>query len=305
MVSGLPDQTRSMMVAVPMPAPMHRWPGPWTCPCVRVRRARCPGSWRRWRPAGGPMAMAPPLTLTLVVRDVQRPCKRSTTVAKASFISYRSMSPGLHAQLAQRLLAGRRGAGQHDGGLGADDGAAISMRARGFRPRPCPASLLPTAAPAPRHRRCPTSCRRGGRAGRFSIVRVRCPCAVASKPMVPIISNEGISLASDSTEVPGRMVSSRPSIVRPLRSLTGTIELEAAGGLGALQRGDATRRRRRPVSAAEAFERGNQVGADALRHEIGGIDARVHRPRRRRRSPWASGSCSRRRRPRPCRPCRT
>ena len=57
----------------------------------------------------------------------------------------------------------------------------------------------------------------------FSIV-VYLSSAVASKPMVPIISNEGMSLDSDSTEVPGRMVSSWASIVRPLRSVTGTIE---------------------------------------------------------------------------------
>ena len=51
------------------------------------------------------------------------------------------------------------------------------------------------------------------------------------------------------------------------------------------------------VGAGEAVQRGDQVGADALRHEVGVAgDARDRRPRRRRRRPSARATSTRRRR---------
>ena len=88
--------TRSMIVAVPMPPPVHIV----TRPVVRSRRSSSsrsvPISMAPVAPIGWPSAIAPPLTLT---RSGSRPRSRivfSGTAANASLISQRSMSPICH-----------------------------------------------------------------------------------------------------------------------------------------------------------------------------------------------------------------
>ena len=125
-----------------------------------------------------------------------------------------------------------------------------------------------------------------------------------SKPISPMNWKEGGSLARPSTELSARTVSSRSRISRPLRSRTGTI---------GFREGAARPRRRRlavrfhregvDIGAAEAVQRRDQVGADALRHEV--IVAGWSRdpaPTRRRRSPSARATSTRCRRPPPAAP---
>ena len=105
--------------------------------------------------------------------------------------------------------------------------------------------------------------------------------ATASKPPCsPIITNDGLSAASDCMSVSGRMCSSRSSSGRPLTSRTGTIE-----GLNRPSDHALAARRLRldgvgvDVVAREAVFGGDEIGRDALRHEIGGDgDRRVDRP---------------------------
>ena len=96
----------------------------------------------------------------------------------------------------------------------------------------------------------------------------------------------------------GRMCSSRSSSDRPLTSLTGAIEFlkrpVLPGGRGALLRLDGVGV---DVVAREAVFGGDEVGRDALRHEIGGDGERRDRPAtRRRRRRCRRGSSIRRRR---------
>src|SRR5271169_5845061 len=81
-----------MMVAVPMPAPIHSV----TSPVERLRRSNSSTSVPRIMapvaPSGWPKAMAPPLGLTLAASRSNACRKRNTTEAKASLTSNRSMS---------------------------------------------------------------------------------------------------------------------------------------------------------------------------------------------------------------------
>src|SRR5262249_22051126 len=76
--------TRSMMVAVPMPAPMHSV----TSAVSRLLRSSSsiavPRIMAPVAPSGWPIAIAPPLTLTFLGSSLNACRKRSTTAAKAS-----------------------------------------------------------------------------------------------------------------------------------------------------------------------------------------------------------------------------
>jgi hypothetical protein len=125
------------------PRPCRRrcrgWPGPsWRCErfisCSRVVRIRAPEA-----PIGWPMAMAPPLTLTLAG---SRPSSLLTThsdwAAKASLDSTRVEVGDGPAGLLQRLAGGRDRAGAHDrrvdagGGPGGDAGERLQAALLGF-----------------------------------------------------------------------------------------------------------------------------------------------------------------------------
>ena len=84
-------------------------------------------------PIGWPRAIAPPLTLSL---SVSRPSSRialSTTAAKASLISHRSMSSTVMPAFCSARWAA--GAGPVSMITGSEPTAAVMrMRARGFRP---------------------------------------------------------------------------------------------------------------------------------------------------------------------------
>ena len=133
-VEGLGHRhTRSMIVAVPMPPPVHMV----TSPVVRSRRSSSsstvPMSIAPVAPIGWPRAMAPPLTLT---RSGSRPSSRivlSGTAAKASLISQRSMSATLMpARSRQRCAAGPGAVSMMIGSL--PIAAVARMRARGVTP---------------------------------------------------------------------------------------------------------------------------------------------------------------------------
>ncbi len=77
-----------------------------------------------------------------------------------------------------------------------------------------------------------------------------------------------MSLDSDSTEVPGRMVSSLASIVQAIEVGDGHDRaVEVASSLGSGSAAVRLGGEGVQVGAAEAFERGDQVGADALGHK--------------------------------------
>ena len=181
--------------------------------------------------------------------------------------------------LFEQLLGHVDRPGQHDRRLRADVGEGADARAR-LQARRLAGLLRCRSARRRRRRRCRTNCRRGARARR-SRLPDRLAIATASKPAIsPICTNDGLSAPSDCMSVGGRMCSSRSSSVRPLTSLTGTIGLlEAAlvpGLGGALLAFD---RIGIDVVAREAVLGGDEVGRDALRHEIGrDRDGRIHRP---------------------------
>ena len=132
----------------------------------------------------------------------------------------------------------------------------------------------------------------------FSTQWYFCSATASKPPISPMPAKDGLSPARDSTVVPGRGNSSRSSTMSPLRSRTGTIERAKAplamrlagaglrlGGVGV------------DVVAAEALDRRDQVGADALRHEAGARRrSRGPSPTRRRRSPSARATWTRRHR---------
>ena len=181
--------------------------------------------------------------------------------------------------------------------------AVARIRARGLRPWRTPKSRLPistAAAPSTMPEELP--------AWWTWLIRSRCGyfrIATASKPgmVSPMSLNEGLSAPSDCMSVPGRMCSSRSRIGRPLTSRHRHDGLREAvvvpGGGGALLALDGEEV---AVVAGEAEFGGDDVGADALRHEVGlerdrGVDGdggAVGAHRRRGSSSRRRRRCSRR-----------
>jgi hypothetical protein len=167
--------------------------------------------------------------------------------------------------LAQRLAAGGRRAGEHDGGLGADHrggadaGARLQAGGRAARLR------------ADQHQRRAVDDARGI-AGVVHMLDALHRRVLAQRGGVEAHlahhREAGFELARVSSVVAGRMVSSSSSSSRPAMSCTGTSELREVPG-GACCGGALVRAHREGVErrCGEALQRGDQVGADALRHE--------------------------------------
>jgi hypothetical protein len=82
-----------MHMAMPMPPPMHKVARPFLASrfcisCNSVTSTRAPDA-----PTGWPIAMAPPLTLTLDVSQPRSLLTAQACAAKASLASIRSRSP--------------------------------------------------------------------------------------------------------------------------------------------------------------------------------------------------------------------
>ena len=179
------------------------------------------------------------------------------------------MSLDLEAGLGERLAGGRGRAGEHDRRVGAGDGGGDDPGAR--REAEVGADLLG----ADRHQRGAVDDARGV-AGVVDVVDPLDPVVLLERHVVEAgvrrrcRRSDGLSPARPSGLVSGRIVSSWSSTVRPLRSLTGTTafgEVAVGPGLGgAVVRLGGVRV---DVVAAPALDRGDQVGADALRHEAG------------------------------------
>src|SRR5581483_1262873 len=144
------DHTLSIMVAVPMPAPMQSV----TSAVPRSRRSSSSSAVPRIMapvaPSGCPMAMAPPLTLTLLSSRSKAWRKRSTTAAKASFTSIRSMSLSFIRARLSTFSVTSMGPVSIIAGSEPILAKALIL-ARGFSPAPLPAFLLPintAAAPS-------------------------------------------------------------------------------------------------------------------------------------------------------------
>src|ERR1700730_12260421 len=142
--------TRSTIVAVPMPMPMHR--ATRAVPASRrsissiaVPRIRAPGA-----PSGWPSAIAPPLTLIFAPSRSKACMNRSTTEANASLTSNRSISPSDMPALRSTFLVTSIGPVSMMAGSEPMLANAL-IRARGLRPARRPPPALP-AGPAPRLR---------------------------------------------------------------------------------------------------------------------------------------------------------
>ena len=184
------------------------------------------------------------------------------------------------AGLGERLLRRGRRAGEHDRRVG-----AARRRSRGCAP--AASGRAPRRSARCRSPRsdgavddaatsCP-ACGRGrsSRSSGTSAARRR-----RSRPSRPSPANDGLSLPSVSTVVPGRMNSSWSRTTCSLRSLTGMTESAnlplGLRGRGALLRAGGVRV---DVLAAELLDRRDQVGADALRDERRVVvRLGVHRP---------------------------
>ncbi len=176
--------------------------------------------------------------------------------------------------------------------------AVARMRARGFSPCASPNAFEPTSTPA-----APSTMPLELPAWWTWLIRSRCGyfiSATLSKPGItsPISLNAGFSAPSACMSVPGRMYSSVARIGRPLTSRTVRIERAkrsvVPGGLGAAL---AFHRQRVAIVAGKPVFGGDDVGRDALRHEIGlHRHATGRRRSRRRPSPSAPGPSSRPRR---------
>src|SRR6185437_8059364 len=86
-------QSRAMHMAIPMPPPMHSVARPFLASrfcisCSSVTSTRAPEA-----PTGWPIAIAPPLTLTLEVSQPRSLLTAQACAAKASLASMRSRSP--------------------------------------------------------------------------------------------------------------------------------------------------------------------------------------------------------------------
>ena len=129
--------TRSTIVAMPMPPPMHSV----TRPVARSRRSSSsstvPISIAPVAPSGWPSAIAPPLTFTFAgsIAEVAHRLERDGGEGLVDLPQVDVRTP--HARLASSALrlAGRR-RGEHDDRLGSRRGHR-AMRARGCRPCAC------------------------------------------------------------------------------------------------------------------------------------------------------------------------
>src|SRR5262249_5083279 len=211
--------TRSMMVAVPMPAPMHSV----TSAVSRLLRSSSsiavPRIMAPVAPSGWPIAIAPPLTLTFLGSSLNACRKRSTSAAKASLTSIRSMF--LSVILARLSTFSVTSIGPVSISAGSEPMLAKArILARGLSPAARPASLLPTstaAAPSTMPDELPAWCT----CSTNSISGCACIATASKPPSSPICTNDGLSWASDCILVSGRMCSSRARIVRPFTSFTG------------------------------------------------------------------------------------
>ncbi len=169
------------------------------------------------------MAMAPPLTLTFSIGRSRSFTHLSTTAAKASLSSQRSMSSLLSPATASAFSVA--GVGPVSMIVGSEPVTAVAtMRPRGARPASRPACSLPMstmAAPSTMPEELPAVCTWLIFSTQWNFCR-----ATASKPpMSPIAANDGGSAPRLSTVVLGRMCSSWSSTMAPLRSTTGTTDL--------------------------------------------------------------------------------
>ena len=267
-------QTRSMIVAVPMPPPVH------IVISAVVRSRRSSSSRAVWismppvAPIGWPRAIAPPLTLTFSGSRSRSRIVFRGTAAKASLISHRSMSSTFMPARSRHFCDAGPGAVSMITGS-APATALITIRARGVQavgPGVVGRGQQHGAGPVDDARRV---------AGVVHVLdgldlRVRLPAhlveASARSPGTrsrPISSNDGVSLASPSSvrAGPGELVAIegdgavrvRGSAPRCGRSGLRPWPWRPAAGCASGERID--------VVAVEALDRGDQVGRDALGHE--------------------------------------
>ena len=107
-------QSRAMHMAMPMPPPMHSVARPFLASrfcisCSSVTSTRAPDA-----PIGWPIAIAPPLTLTLEVSQPRSLLTAQACAAKASLASIRSRSPMFQPAFFSAAREAGIGPGAHD-----------------------------------------------------------------------------------------------------------------------------------------------------------------------------------------------
>ena len=206
--------------------------------------------------------------------------KRRTTAANASLISTRSRSSTVRPAFASAFLRGGRGAGEHDRRVGAGDRGGEDPRPR-LQAELARRSARCRSPAATRRRRCPDELPGVWTWSIFSTQWYFCSATASKPPISPIAANDGLSLPSVSTVVPGRMNSSW-SRTTLLVEVLDRDDASSAKRPSACAVGGALLRARGvgvDVLAAELLDRRDQVGADALRDErrvVVGLG--VHRP---------------------------
>ena len=231
-------------------------------------------------PSGWPSAMAPPLTLTRLVRHVQVAQELQHDRGEGLVHLEQVDVVDGQAGLGQRLAGRRRRAGEHDRRLGADDAGGDDARPRGQ------AQVVAGPLAADQHQRGAVD-DAGGVAGRVDVVDPLDPVVLLQRHRVEAAQladgrrTTGLRPASDSRWCPARRNSSWSSTTRPLRSTTGTTD--RANAPSAMRLGGArSATRRRSASTSSRVKPSRVAIRSALMpcgHEAGVVGGlRVHRP---------------------------
>src|SRR3984893_17097830 len=271
--------TRSMIVATPMPPPMHS--------VISARRAlrrsssstMVPAIIAPVAPSGWPIAMAPPLTFSFSSGMSRSFWNFSTTDAKASLSSNRSMSSTVRPARSSTLRVA--GVGPVSMMTGSEPLVAVAtMRARGVNPCDWPALSLPTSTNAA------PSTDPGLFAAGVNVFDLLDPVILLQRPVVEAAHRadpveRGLQLCQTLHRGVGThvlvVVEDQESVLVTHRH-DGLREITTRPGL----RRFLLRPQRIGVDvlAGEALDSGDQVGADPLRDEADlVVGLRVGRPR--------------------------
>ena len=221
---------------------------------------------------------------------------RIATAANASLISNRSMSLTSRPALASALRLA--GAGPVSMIVGSAPETAVAMiRARGVRPRSLPTCSLPMAI----ERGAVDDA--GAVAGVVDVVDPLDPVVLLQRHGVEagLVADAGEGRLQPGQALDGRLGLDELVVVEHGHAVDVLDRHDRAGeaAVGPGLRGAVVGLDGEGVDvlAGEALDGGDQVGADALRHERGARTRSPGRtPRRRRRCPWRRGSSTRRRR---------
>ena len=215
--------TRSIIVAVPMPAPMHSVTNAVFLSVRSSSSKTVPRIIAPVAPKGCPMAIAPPQTFIFVVGNIE-----GLHIAQyhtgESFVEFEEIDVvNCHLGTLEQFVGHIHRAGQHQSRVGADIGESTN-----FRPWVSPIDLPPrlepiriAAAPSTIPDELPAWCTWLT----LSTSGWAWVATASNPPISPIITKDALSEARDCMLVSGRICSSWSRMVSPLMSFTATTEL--------------------------------------------------------------------------------